>query len=320
MSNRRKIVAVVFGFLTLILFVFLFPALAFAQSPLVPCGLATDLSDQCQLCHLVELVQRVINFIVLYLAAPAATLLIAWAGIRLMVYAENETERTAAKQLLKDILVGFLWILFAWTLVIIIMNALVKDNNAKDSKWYKIDCAEGYGAPNISLDQYQGGGLDVVPVRPGENVTCTSCKAIPNGIPIKSTNACATGYNCQISSEIVLNVLALNSQLQSAGIDSSEWQITEAWPPTGYTPTNPTGIHQARCHGTGTCIDANLTIAATADNIKTFSEAADKSGMRAVYEVKTQAEADALKKQLPASVNVAVVSGITAPHFSVYKR
>jgi hypothetical protein len=101
------------------------------------------------------LIQNVINFIILDLAAPVATLLIAWAGIKLMINAESEDERKKAKQLLKDILVGFLWILFAWFVVILIMDTLVSDSiKGPGSSWFKIQCDRAaYGPLDTAIDQ-----------------------------------------------------------------------------------------------------------------------------------------------------------------------
>ncbi|MDO8492508.1 MAG: pilin [bacterium] len=162
MSEHKKEDAAVLSLLILYLLVFLPSHFVFAQNPLVPCGI----TFQCQLCDLVVLVQNVINFIILYLAAPVATLLIAWAGIKLIVNAENEGERTKAKQLLKDILVGFLWVLCAWFVVILIVGTLVKDAGvaSKDSPWFKIECNRpAYGPLDTKLDQAQPGLIVFTP-------------------------------------------------------------------------------------------------------------------------------------------------------------
>lgn len=161
MLALQKKAALILSFFVVGLF-FLLPIEVYAQKPLVPCGLNANLSDQCQLCDLVKLVQNVIDFIILYLAAPFATLLIAWAGIKLMVFADNESERTKARQLLWDILIGFLVILLAWTIVIVIMNALVKDSKAEDSSWFRIECTARI-TPPMGLDQVKPGLVVITP-------------------------------------------------------------------------------------------------------------------------------------------------------------
>jgi hypothetical protein len=140
----------------------LFPNFSYAQSPLVPCGLSSNLSDQCQFCHLTELIQNVIRFIILYLAAPVATLLFAWAGMNLMIHADSEGERGKAKQLLKDIIIGFLWILFAWTVVNIILSTLVDKSQIASGSWFKIQCSQDYKTPNMDFTSYQGNGITIL--------------------------------------------------------------------------------------------------------------------------------------------------------------
>lgn len=156
------------------------------------------------------------------------------------------------------------------------------------------------------------------PPGPGGNpngVGCQDCVTVSSaGVPIKATNACAEGFGpCQIESVVAEKLAQLNSSLGG-------WQVTEAWPPTGYSPTDPNGIHQNSCHGNATCVDANFTNPgdATAQNISNFIAQANAAGLRAVYEVKTEAERNQLiAGGVPAS-NIQVVTAITATHFSVY--
>ena len=108
----------------------------------------------------------------------------------------------------------------------------------------------------------------------------------------------------------------LKTELEKRGIKTSDWQITEAWPPTTE--------HKNECHRYGTCFDANTTDMA---NITKFSEAANVAKLRAVYEVGSQEEANKIKSQLSKDAKVEILvlppingkAQITAPHFSVYK-
>ena len=95
---------------------------------------------------------------------------------------------------------------------------------------------------------------------------------------------------------------------------ATNWQITEAWPPT-VSHSNP-------CHYNGTCVDTNFkdTNNVTAKKITSFIDDANKQGLRAVYEVKTQGEVDKLIKDGVPANNIAKVEKITAPHFSVYNK
>lgn len=292
----------------------LVPAVSEAQG-LVPCGLTANLFDQCQLCDVITLITNIIKFLIIDVAAPVATLLIAWAGIKLIVFGDSDGERTEAKQLLKDVIVGFMIVLFAWTVVQMILAALV--NPKEGGAWFKIQCT-GRQAVNLDIRSvFIGGTLTNTPTTT-TSASCTNCNRMESSIPVKPGIACQTSSTgCILNNEVSLKLNSFKDQLDSKGI---KWQMTEGYPPTGYSPSTPAGIHTGICHSNGTCIDANFTgqSSPTVANIRNFSEAAATAGLRAEYEVKTQAEADALKAQLPASVIVKAIPQITAPHFSLY--
>jgi hypothetical protein len=105
-------------------------------------------------------------------------------------------------------------------------------------------------------------------------------------------------------------LVELNSNLSKAGLTA--WQVTEGYPPTR--------VHQAACHNNGTCIDANFTTAATPANITTFVNAANSSGLRAVYEVQTDVQKQVLVDAGVRSAVILVEPNITGPHFSVYQQ
>ena len=105
------------------------------------------------------------------------------------------------------------------------------------------------------------------------------------------------------------SLLRLDALLDKNRID---WQITEAYPPKVR--------HQDVCHQNGTCVDANCIGGCNASQIKIFLTEATQSGWRAEYEVKTQAEHEALLNAGVPATGIRVVSAITAPHFSLYKK
>ena len=91
-----------------------------------------------------------------------------------------------------------------------------------------------------------------------------------------------------------------------------DWQITEAYPPTAN--------HQNSCHSAGTCVDANCTPSCSGTQIKEFIAAAEGSGLKPVYEVRTQGEYDSSKNIGVPIKNLDVELKITGPHFSVYSQ
>lgn len=149
----------------------------------------------------------------------------------------------------------------------------------------------------------------------GAGVGCQNCVTLEAAnVPIKANNACAPGFGaCQIEDNTAQKLYALS-------ILVSGWQVTEAWPPTGYSINDPNGIHSNSCHGNATCVDANFVNSAdaTPQNINYFITQASNVGLRAVYEVSTQDQKDQLVARGVSSSSVQVVEGITAAHFSVY--
>ncbi len=136
---------------------------------------------------------------------------------------------------------------------------------------------------------------------------CPTCTLIPR----LSANITATGK--EVGPVLVPKLISLDQQLVNAGVG---WRITEAHPPSR--------THQNECHGQGTCIDANVS-SATPANINTFSIAAGRAGLTAVYEVGSE---EAKKALVDRGVTVRIdvvppkngVPQISAPHFSVYNK
>lgn len=137
--------------------------------------------------------------------------------------------------------------------------------------------------------------------------SCSTCVAL-SGLP---TTGSAVGKG--VTPELLSKLNALNVSLQN---QNTTWRITEGWPPSQN--------HQNSCHKDGTCIDANtLPDPAT---VNKFINSAVNAGLRPVYEVETQAEANALISGGVNSSRILVlppINGrrqITAPHFSVYNK
>jgi len=141
--------------------------------------------------------------------------------------------------------------------------------------------------------------------------TCPTCTVVGpaasnsahKNLPLKA------GAGNQLDGALADMLVQLDEDLKAIGI---VWQITEAW--------RPTVIHQNDCHRNGTCLDANIRSVVDAQSIKTFITIAKAVGLRPEYEVKTQAEYNALKNAGVPVANLRPVSAITAPHFSIYKQ
>lgn len=266
-----------------------------ATEPLVPCS-----GPDCQACHLVELIKNVLDWLIRVMASIIA-LVFAMGGFKMVTAGGDTGAVSGAREMMKNAVIGFLILLSAWLIVDTILKTFVA--GAQPGFWAKIECVPP--PPPVTPP----------PVTPGAPTTpttgcSTQCAAIPQGITIKN-GACSGSDPCTVSSEIASQLASLDGKLDGEGIN---WQVTEAWPPTR-THSNP-------CHIAGTCIDANFTggTQPTATNVAAFINEASASGMRAVYEVKTQAQKDALVSGGVNANNIQVLGDwISAAHFSVYK-
>lgn len=146
-----------------------------------------------------------------------------------------------------------------------------------------------------------------------ENPTCVN---IPTGITIK------VGAGKKVEQEFSLNLNKFKTELQQNSV-TTNWQVTEAF--------KRTRVHKSKCHYIGTCIDMNFTgsmkTSPTSTNIKDVIDAADKSGLCAVYELgtlnTTKAQTEPKRQLLiqagiPESKVKNYAGWISAPHFSIY--
>lgn len=107
--------------LALTLLIVAVPALAQALPELIPC------TDDCTFQHLLQLVKNIINFIVA-IAVPLASVVIMYAGIKLVLSRTNETERSEAKKVLWTAVWGLVIVLAAWLIVNTILVALLRED------------------------------------------------------------------------------------------------------------------------------------------------------------------------------------------------
>lgn len=79
----------------------------------------------CDFAALIELVRRLINFLVI-ISTFLATAVFAYAGFLLLTSGGNESAKTKAKDMFFKVLKGYLWILAAWLVVYTIISTLLK--------------------------------------------------------------------------------------------------------------------------------------------------------------------------------------------------
>ncbi len=250
----------------------------------------------------------------------AALFMMTIGGITYIFSAGNQATAGSAKKMITDATLGLLLAFFSWVILFTINPDLVgiaenlEKLTAVSDDISRERAAGGTGNANAGgTGNANTGGDTVVPSTQLENGT----KLAEHGLPVKR-GACKGDVNdCAVNSVLAARLEGLEMKLDEESID---WHITEAWPPTVK--------HYDKCHQNGTCIDANFTggTQPTPENIKKFIEAAEKAGLRPVYEVKTKKEAEALIKAGVPRKNVIgtdkrgndLGNHISAPHFSIY--
>lgn len=143
-----------------------------------------------------------------------------------------------------------------------------------------------------------------------QRLNCTTC--IPFGdLPIASGN-----LNKNIEPDMKNRLMALKYGLSQQNIG---WGVTEGYPPVT--------DHKDGCHYNGTCIDAVIQDGSPA-TVRDFIITANNNGLRAQFEVKTDAEKNSMISRLKllgmsnaeATAAVITVPTINGNHFSVYKK
>ena len=305
---------------------------------LVPCGDITDggLARQCQLCHLENLARDLLRFAV-YVAVFLATILIAYAGFR-MVMAQGDTGAVKeAKEILVKAILGLVFVLSAW----LIVDTLMKTFFSGGSGWNDFGQCIAQPGSTIKDGPVKGGGVSVVPQVPNNCVadeigqiqcpgtrqvingyTCESCVPIDPSIPgYNRAETCSAMVNgaCQVDPVLNQQLLNLKKDLAAAGIN---WYVSEAWPPTVQ--------HRSADQNAGKSVDvsacnSNTGVSgptAVGNCIDSFNAAAARSSrLRAVYEVPSATDQQAILSANPnlTRSQVIVVTGVK-PHLSIYQR
>ena len=284
------------------------PSLVSAQlsGPLVPCdGVAVKDIPACQVCHVVELGQSIINFFVA-LASVVAVVTFAYAGF-LMLTAYGEMGKISkAREIFTNVLIGLVIVLTGWLIIDTVMkwtfgetegekgSELYEATKETFGPWNKIKCAiiAPYSAST------QGTQQGTTPTGSGgAPAGCPTCTPIDTKIV-----ACKTATSCTIEAEYAARLYKL---AQTSGVPALI--VTEGYPQTRE--------HQNQCHYNGTCTDIVFTDKNFAtERIQSFAAAARAAGLRAVYEPTQGGMCPADVECQPFSM-----TGSTGNHFSLYK-
>jgi len=107
-------------------------------------GTKVDEGISCQLCHLFVLLKSIIDFVLVYVIFPIATLLLIVGGLMFFLYAENPQKIDEAKSLLTSVVIGLVLIFSAWLVIGLFFTAIGLSDFALSftgpGNWFQIGC------------------------------------------------------------------------------------------------------------------------------------------------------------------------------------
>jgi len=122
--------------------IFLIPNFIYADLvPLVRCGGAGQ--PACQICHLFDMLDRIVDFILLFIVFPIATLLLIVGGGMLIISSGDTNKINQGKSILVSTIIGLLIILSSWLIINTFMTTIgVATWTGLGEGWWIIDCPE----------------------------------------------------------------------------------------------------------------------------------------------------------------------------------
>ncbi len=134
------------------------PYLAFGAG-LVPCGGPGE--PVCQSCHVVELVNRVVTWLVMFLGTIAA-IIIVYAGFKLVTSGGSSHAKEDAKALIQNMFIGYVIVLAGWLLIDTAMKMLLVDGETALGVWNQVECvAQRNSQGGIDLGGPEQVGIEV---------------------------------------------------------------------------------------------------------------------------------------------------------------
>ena len=127
-------------FLPLIIVVFLLlPLLVSAQQGLVPCGAE---GNPCQLCHLFQLVNNIVNWVLFVIIPIIAPIFVVIGGIYLLIARGDPGMFTQGKNVLTATIIGLIIVYTAYILLTTVLTSLgvAEWTGLGFGNWSQIEC------------------------------------------------------------------------------------------------------------------------------------------------------------------------------------
>lgn len=131
---------------------------------LVPCGGTGQ--EPCQACHVIDLTNNVIGWLVIILGSIAAIIIIV-AGAKLLTANGNQRAMEDAKSMINNMIIGYVIVLAGWLLVDTVLKAVL--NEGQYGVWNQVQCVDQPVAVFNEYEPWEGG------------VLTTNCIPLPNG-------------------------------------------------------------------------------------------------------------------------------------------
>ncbi len=277
---------------------FIAPETAAAQGVIgIPCEGA-----ECNFCDFVTLANSVISWLIGVLAVIFGAMVFA-AGFGLVTSGGNTSKLEEAKKSLTNALIGLIIVLASWLIVDTLLKATLPNGSTQIGPWNQVQCSDS---------QQPGRAYNTNSTLPGPWVNPSGVEGCRGGECLALNPAyCSNNNSCSLDPTLAFRAEEFHRQVVNLnGIKNV--RITESMPPT-VTHRNP-------CHQIGTCFDYNRQTGLSPTEIRKIIAAAKASSFYPEYEVKTQAEKDAILRAEPgiSPNDIRVVTAITAPHFSIY--
>lgn len=262
---------------------------------LVPCGDSGD--PECNVCQ-VESLMRDLLKLVIYTAIFLATLMIAYAGFKMVTAQGDPGAITAAKDILFKVVIGLMLVLGAWLIVDTLMRVFFRQDLGA---WNSFGVCQaqpkgtlqgGTTTGGVSVGGQQGTSG---PTKNGGTDAENRALLAELGIPVNKTQDQGTSLNGTDR-----NLLQAVGALKT---DTGESLTITAGTESG---------HQNACHQNGTCVDVVCTSCGdSVTKLNEFITAAKSRNYCAVYEPKAGTAC-------PAGVSPCRTQTASGNHFSLY--
>ncbi len=219
--------------------VFLFVALsqtvlAVSWWPLVPCGTSVNPAE-CTTCDLFRLVKNIIDFVLIGLMPPLATLLFVWGGFLILMGGANPGLISQGKTICWNAAIGIAIISASWLITNTIIKSLAEESVTNPNvPWYQFECREttgGGGQPPPTSQKYGCNQNNQCVINPNGQYTTSNCDNQCQAQP-PSPTVLSIPTTLSLSGGIQNTVYSANL-VATGGATPYTWSITQGTLPPG---------------------------------------------------------------------------------------